>query len=49
MFEILGKLCKKTELFPKKPIDKISSTLDSNNTGGTAYRVWYHSDNFNAL
>ena len=36
----------KTEFFPKKLIAKISSTLDLNNSGGTAYRVRYNSDNF---
>ena len=36
----------KTEFFPKKHIAKISSTQDFNNTGGTAYRVWYNSDSF---
>ena len=36
----------KTELFAIKYLAKISSTLDFNNTGGTAYRVWYNSDSF---
>ena len=36
----------KTEFFSIKHIAKISSTLDINHTGGTAYRVWYNSDNF---
>ena len=36
----------KTEFFAIKHIAKISSTLDFNNTRGTAYRVWCNSDNF---
>ena len=36
----------KTEFFAIKDIAKISSTLDFINTAGTAYRVWYNSDNF---
>ena len=36
----------KTEFFPKKHIAKITSVQDFNNTGGTACRDWYSSDNF---
>ena len=39
----------KTQLFPKNSKAKVSSTLDFNNTGGTAYRVWLNSDNFLTL
>ena len=36
-------------ILSKKPIAKISSTLDFNNTGGNTYRIWYNSDNFLTL
>ena len=36
----------KTQLFAIKRRAKNSSTIDFNNTRGTAYRVWYISDNF---